>query len=356
MFSRGPDTPAPDPRPPRDRPTRSLDDPPPVPRPRRGPARAIDHRRPRARSGDAGGIRLPRGPGRGAPGALGGAFASRADGVEATFWNPAGLAATTRLEIVGSHFEFFQQLRHEQFAFARPLWGGGASLGLRAMYSEPITERDDIGNVIGTFGGHDLEFSLAYGRTVGRGLRAGGSFQVVRERIAELVRDDLGGGRGPDLGSAPAAAALALRAQPRTRRPLRARRRAAGQAVSLPAAVQGGASYGVAVGTGFELRGSLETRLTRGGARSRWSAASWRTSPAPRSALGYRANDDATNLGFGRRLRVLGAASRLRLRPRPARPRGHAPLLVRRVVLRRRRPVPERGPAMELAVARARRR
>ena len=51
---------------------------------------------------------------------FGGAFASRADGVEAAFWNPAGLAATTKLEITGSHVEFYQQLRHEKMPRGSP--------------------------------------------------------------------------------------------------------------------------------------------------------------------------------------------------------------------------------------------
>src|SRR5262245_56633453 len=45
--------------------------------------------------------------------ALGGAFVSNGSGVEAAFWNPAGLAEIGRVEIGGSHDEFFQHLRNE---------------------------------------------------------------------------------------------------------------------------------------------------------------------------------------------------------------------------------------------------
>jgi hypothetical protein len=231
--------------------------------------------------------------------ALAGAFASRADGVEATFWNPAGLASTTKLEIVGSHVEFFQQLRHEQFAFARPLWGGGVAAGLRAMYTEAITERDELGNDVGTFGGHDLEFSLAYGRTVGQGLRAGGSFQVVRERIDESSATTwaMNGGltwepvqplrlsvSGHNLG--PSAHYKLDDGLP-------------GEAVPLPAAVQAGASYAVAVGSGFDLRGSLETRLSRGRNAVAMVGAELGHVTGAAVRVGYRANDDATRMGFG---------------------------------------------------------
>ena len=46
--------------------------------------------------------------------ALGGAFVAPGEGVEAAFWNPAGLAAVERIQITGSHYEYFQHLRHDQ--------------------------------------------------------------------------------------------------------------------------------------------------------------------------------------------------------------------------------------------------
>jgi pimeloyl-ACP methyl ester carboxylesterase len=49
-----------------------------------------------------------------------------------------------------------------------------AAASLRALYSEPIEERDDVGNLIGSFGAHDLEFGLGYGRSVAPGLSLGG--------------------------------------------------------------------------------------------------------------------------------------------------------------------------------------
>src|SRR5437667_6215691 len=119
--------------------------------------------------------------------AMGGAYASLAEGVEAGFWNPAGLAAVHGLQISASHYEFLDHLRHAQFGVAGKMLGGGVAATLRAMYSEPITERDELGNDIGTFGAHDLEFALAYGGVVSPGLRLGGSAQAVRERISEFA-------------------------------------------------------------------------------------------------------------------------------------------------------------------------
>src|SRR5687767_11092913 len=119
--------------------------------------------------------------------ALGGAYGALAEGVEAAFWNPAGLAESRGIQLSASHYEFLQHLRHAQFGVSGRAFGGGIAATLRAMYSEPITARDEIGNPTGTFGSHDLEFGLAYGRPVRPGLRIGGSAQVVRERIADFA-------------------------------------------------------------------------------------------------------------------------------------------------------------------------
>ena len=107
--------------------------------------------------------------------AMGGAYASIGEGVEAAFWNPAGLAAAHGFQITASHYEFLEHLRHAQFGMAGKLWGRGVSGSVRALYSEPITERDALGNETGTFGSHDLELALAYGTVVAPGIRAGGS-------------------------------------------------------------------------------------------------------------------------------------------------------------------------------------
>src|SRR5437867_7075822 len=66
--------------------------------------------------------------------AMGGAYASLAQGAEAAFWNPAGLEATRGTQITASHFELYQKLRHDQFAIAGHLLGGGLSASVRALY------------------------------------------------------------------------------------------------------------------------------------------------------------------------------------------------------------------------------
>jgi hypothetical protein len=231
--------------------------------------------------------------------ALGGAYDTRALGVEAAFWNPAGLSAVKGVQIVASHYEFLSHLRFAQFGAAERMFGGGASIGLRALYSEPIVERDENGNAIGTFGAHDLELSLGYGRDIGSGLSLGATAQMVRERIADGSATAWAMGAGAaweptvaprlrlsgsvhNLGTSPAFLIDGIR----------------GEAVPLPAAVQVGASYGVPAG-GFDWRASLETRLTRG--RTGIGMVGLEAAHASGAALlvGFRMNDETTNLSYG---------------------------------------------------------
>jgi len=246
--------------------------------------------------------------------ALGGAFASLGQGVEAAFWNPAGLDAVTGTQVTGTHVEYVQTLRHEQFAVARRAFGGGLAASLRALYSEPIEERDVLGNLIGSFGAHDLEFALAYGRQVAPGWSMGGSVQALRERIADASAGTWAVGLGTvwsparcsglrlglgvhNLGPA---AQFDLDGGP-------------GAPVALPAAVQAGGSWQRGLGSGARLSAALEARLTRGRSGTGMVGAELATvggaMGAGSAALrgGLRLNDDASSwsLGAGYGLRGL---------------------------------------------------
>ena len=231
--------------------------------------------------------------------AMGGAYGTRAEGAEAVFWNPAGLATAAGVQITASHFEFLQNLRHAQFAVAGRLFGGGSAAALRAMYSEPIVERDVLGNAVGTFGAHDLEIGLAHGRSLGGGLRAGGSVQIVRERIAEFSATTFAAGLGATWDPQPwprlRFGASAHHLGPAGRYDLDGAR---GEPVPLPSAFQLGASCGLPVG-GLDLHGVLEGRITRGrqGVAMIGAEAVHATGAALR--LGMRANDPTTTFSAG---------------------------------------------------------
>ena len=144
-------------------------------------------------------------PGGARAAAMGGAYATLARGAEAAFWNPAGLGQFDGTQFTATHTESYEHLRNDQAALAGRLFGGGIVTSVRALYSEPIPERDDLGNQTGTFGSHDLEFLAGYGRHLESGMSFGLSVQVLRERIADLGATTwaVNGGVTKDVGLLP---------------------------------------------------------------------------------------------------------------------------------------------------------
>jgi hypothetical protein len=238
--------------------------------------------------------------------ALGGAFASLAQDVEAAFWNPAGLASVKGVQVSGTHVEFVQKLRHDQFAIAGRSFGGGLAGSIRTLYSEPIDERDEFGNLLGSFGSYDLEMALAYGHSVSQTLSLGGTAQLLRERIADASASTYAFGFGAAwMPAGIEGLRLGISAHnlgPSTHYDFDG---SPGEPVSLPAAVQAGGSWQRLLAHGTVLRTALEGRLTRGrngvgmmgvevgtlGGTKGAGAASLRA--------GLRVNDDATSFSLG---------------------------------------------------------
>lgn len=236
--------------------------------------------------------------------AMGGAYGSLANGAEAAFWNPAGLAAFEGTQFTATHIETYENLRHEQVAIAGRMFGGGIATSLRAMYSEPIPERDELGNLIGTFGSHDLEFLIGYGRRFG-GVSAGFTAQFVRERIADLAAGvwAVGGGVAwdvPVLAGARASASV-HNLGPSARYRFNGE---PGQPVPLPMAAQAGMAWTRPAFAGLTGRVALEGRATRG--RNGILALGGELESPAGAALrfGWRAGDDVASWSAGAGWRV----------------------------------------------------
>jgi hypothetical protein len=232
--------------------------------------------------------------------ALAGAYTSLAQGPEAVFWNPSGLQGTHGVELAATHVELFEGLRDDQFVVAGRRLGGGLAASVRSQYSGEIPERDALGNLIGTFGAHDLEFALGYGRTLAPGLALGASAKYIRERIANASAAtyafDLGAGWEPG----PAGLRLGIAAQnlgPSANFTIDG---AKGEPVPLPAAFQSGASYAFPLSSTLAFTGVMEGRFTRGRTGLGLLGAEL-SAPAAGAALriGWRANDSASSLCAG---------------------------------------------------------
>lgn len=237
--------------------------------------------------------------------AMGGAYSAVADGAEASFWNPAGLAGVQGTQFTATHIESFESLKHDQFALAGRMWGGGLSGSLRAMYSQPIDERDELGNLVGSFGSHDLEFQAAYGRAFGSRVRAGFGLQAVRERIASEAATTWSGSVGatwdPEALRGARVAMVAQHVGPAANYVIDGQR---GGDMALPMAVQSGVSWNRAAGHGLDCGLALDTRFARGRQGILAAGGELRSTTGAALRLGWRVNDDIANVSAGLGMRI----------------------------------------------------
>jgi hypothetical protein len=261
---------------------------------------------PRPAASDAAGFAFLEVPAGARAAALGGAYTTLARGVDAAFWNVAALDQVRGIQVAGTHAEYIETLRHDHFALAGRLFGGGVAASVRAMYSEPIEERDELGDLVGSFGAHDLEFGLAYGRTLAPGLSLGAGAQLVRERIADASAQTWSVGFGALWEPAPLRGVrLGVSAEHLGPADEFVVEGVPGAPVALPAAVQAGGSWEGTLGRGAWLRTALEARATRGrnavGLLGVEVATAGGADGAGSAALrtGLRVNDDVSGFSLG---------------------------------------------------------
>ncbi|MCD4812426.1 PorV/PorQ family protein [bacterium] len=132
-------------------------------------------------------LKIPLGAG---PVGMGEAFVGKADDVNATAWNPAGLAQITNHQAGFMHNIYLQETSLEYVAYAQQLFEG-AGAGVNVMYLNYGTmEKVDITSsglpeIVGEFTPWLAAVTLGYGQTVMTDLSVGGSVKIVAQNIDE---------------------------------------------------------------------------------------------------------------------------------------------------------------------------
>jgi hypothetical protein len=239
--------------------------------------------------------------------ALGGAGVTMTEGAEGRLWNPASLDRVQGVQLSASHYELYEGLRNDDFVLAGRQLGGGLSASLRALYSEPISERDETGTLIGSFGASDLQFGVGYGAQMATNLAFGVSFDFVREKLAGYSAQTWAVALGADWrpgGPEGLRAGLALRnLGPSGAYTIEGVK---GQPIGLPSTLQGGVSYPIALPREMRLRAALEGQFVSGHAGVGIVAAEFGIPQGVELRAGWRVNDEFADWGVGIGWRVGG--------------------------------------------------
>jgi hypothetical protein len=127
---------------------------------------------------------------------MGAAGVSISQGASALYWNPAGLAASSNLEVRVTHTEWFEGFRHEYAAVSRKWGATGIGFGVLAMYADQLEGYDESGNYEGEFGYYDLAVLLGAGTSINEQFDAGLTAKFIRGSIDEYSATGVAGDVG----------------------------------------------------------------------------------------------------------------------------------------------------------------
>lgn len=117
---------------------------------------------------------------------MGEAQAAAAEGPEALYWNPAGLAVNSRRAVSFTHNEWLEDVRYEYLGLSYPLFNLG-SIGFSAarVSMGKLIGRDEQGNYTGDFGASDMVLSLGYARRLFNFLAVGAAAEYIFSKIED---------------------------------------------------------------------------------------------------------------------------------------------------------------------------
>jgi hypothetical protein len=120
---------------------------------------------------------------------IGSAFVAVADGLDAIYWNPAGVAGlNTNRNFALSHINYFADMSFDNAAFTMPTFGGVIGLSGMALLSGDIEittveEPDGTGE---TYSANDYAFGLTYATNLTQKFSVGVTGKLINQSIDEL--------------------------------------------------------------------------------------------------------------------------------------------------------------------------
>jgi len=127
--------------------------------------------------------------------ALGGSFITSASGIDALFWNPAGISGSSATEAMFSHLSYIADIGVSAFALTTTFEGVGTfGFSLRALSFGDIPWTDEYNPDISsnTFSPTYTTLGISYATTLSDRIKAGITFNLINETIGSVSASGLG--------------------------------------------------------------------------------------------------------------------------------------------------------------------
>ena len=121
---------------------------------------------------------------------LGGAFVSVANDVTALYWNPAGIASITGMQLALIHSNWIADIKHDWIGVVVPLGiAGNVGFSVNSLTMDDMMVRtpalpEGNGDIMECY---DLALGMTYGRTLTDRFSIGGSFKYVRSQLWHMT-------------------------------------------------------------------------------------------------------------------------------------------------------------------------
>ncbi len=121
--------------------------------------------------------------------ALGNAYTAAAEGPNAVYWNPAGIAGSDKPAATFTHTMLYDEANYDFAAFSSKGLGGNIGAAITWLSYGNLNGRDINGLPAGNFSADDMALSLAYAANLGADIKAGLAVKYIHSKIESATGD-----------------------------------------------------------------------------------------------------------------------------------------------------------------------
>jgi hypothetical protein len=119
---------------------------------------------------------------------MGSAFVAYAEGLDAIYWNPAGLSFNKDQNFSVTHLNYFAEMSYDNVAYSRPLGEGTIGISAIGLFSGDI-EITTTGQQEGTgetYRADEFAIGISYGSSLTEKFSVGATFKFIHMGLADL--------------------------------------------------------------------------------------------------------------------------------------------------------------------------